>query len=701
MSAIDTEDLQFFLLESYEIVAQFEQTVLNSEKGTLDAERLNQLYRALHTIKGNSGFIPFPKLESIAHAGETLLEKIRSTHAQISPDSSTVLLQLIDAIRQVLDTIQATQTEGDRDYSSLIAALTSLCPEDTPDRSEPIEEIEPIATAPDSTIRVQVNVLDHLMNLVGELVLVRNRVLQLSSEHQNSELLSACQQIDLITDELQESVMRTRMQPISTLWRTLPRFVRNVAVTSGKEVELTFEGGDTELDRAIIAAIKDPLTHLIRNCIDHGIEPPNVRQQAGKSPQGHLTLKASQAHGTVIIEVRDDGAGIDVEQLKVRSQQFGSITAIQAALMSDREALRLIFQPGFSTASEVTSLSGRGFGMDVVRQNLETISGAVEVESQLGQGTLFRLRFPLTLAIIPTLLITSGGQQYAIPQSSVQELIRIEGELDRLLDVSVYRLRGEILPIVNLASVLKLSIEHSEVLYCVVIEIDHYRFGLIVDSIEDTEDIVVKPLGKQLRSLDVFSGATILGDGKVALILDTAGLARLANIQPQAPQLNAATNTEESDRPLILLIRGVQNARMGIVLNHATRLETVQSSTIEQVGEQYLMQYRVSFGEAQSTDRVIVLIDLQAVFTGVRRTLEQFDEIISIVVVELSRDRTIGIIVDEILDIVEEPLTVTGAAIRPGSQCYATVQGQITEILDVTAIVDLANPYRVPELSRR
>ncbi|MGG6265939.1 chemotaxis protein CheA [Leptolyngbya sp. AN03gr2] len=701
MSAIDAEDLQVFLLESYEILAEFEQTVLNLEKSTLDAERLNQLYRALHTIKGNSGFIPFPKLEAIAHAGETLLEKIRSTHAQISPDISSVLLQLIDAIRQILDSIQATQAEGDRDYSRLIASLTSLCPEDAPNRSERVEEIESTATALDPTIRVQVNVLDHLMNLVGELVLVRNRVLQLTTQNQHSELLSACQQINLITSELQESVMRTRMQPISTLWRTLPRFVRNVAVTSGKEVELTFEGGETELDRAIIAAIKDPLTHLIRNCIDHGIEPPNVRQRAGKAPQGHLVLKASQQNGTVIIEVRDDGAGIDIEQLKSRSQQLGSITATQSASMSDREAMRLIFQPGFSTATEVTSLSGRGFGMDVVRQNLETISGTVEVDSQLRQGTLFRLRFPLTLAIIPTLLITSGGEQFAIPQSSVQELIRIEGELDRLLDVSVYRLRGEILPIVNLASVLQLSIVQFEVLYCVVIEIDHYRFGLIVDAIEDTQDIVVKPLSKQLRALEMFAGATILGDGKVALILDAAGLARLANIQPQPPQLAATTNTEASDRPLILIIRGVQNARMGIVLNHATRLETVQSSTIEQVGEQYLMQYRVSFGEAESNDRVIVLVDLQAVFTGVRRTLDQFDETISIVVVELSRDRTIGIIVDEILDIVEEPLTATGAAIRPGSQCYATVQGQITEILDVNAIVDLANPYRAPELSRR
>lgn len=693
MSEIDTEDLEVFLLESYDILAQFEQTVLNLEKSAFDAERLNQMYRALHTIKGNSGFIPFPKLEAIAHAGETLLEKIRSTHAEVSPDISSVLLQLIDAIRQILDAIQATKTEGDREYSNLIASLTSLCPADVPTRSERSEDSEITTMQLDSTIRVQVDVLDQLMNLVGELVLVRNRVLQLTALQQQSELLSACQQIDVITTELQERVMRTRMQPISTLWRILPRFVRNVAIACGKQVELTFEGGHTELDRAILAAIKDPLTHLIRNCIDHGIEPPSVRQRAGKSLQGHLTLKAAQGNGTVIIEVRDDGAGIDLDQLKSRSQQLGVISATQAASMNDREALRLIFQPGFSTATEVTRLSGRGIGMDVVRQNLEAIGGTVEVDSQLERGTTFRLRFPLTLAIIPALLIRSGGERFAVPQASIQELIRLESDqpIQTLLDVPVYRLRGDILPIVDLASVLQLSIAQSEVLYCVVIAIDDYRFGLIVDEIEDTQDIVIKPLSKQLRSLEVFAGATILGDGKVALILDAAGLARLANLQPQ-PQLSAATEVEADDRRLILIIRGVQDARMGIVLTHATRLETVPRTAIEQVGEQFLMQYR---------DRVVTLIDLQSVFTGTRRALDQFDEVISIVVVELDADRTIGMIVNEILDIAEESLSVTGAAIRPGSQCYATVQGQITEILDVNAIVELANPYRVLELSRR
>ncbi|MBE9009174.1 chemotaxis protein CheA [Pseudanabaenaceae cyanobacterium LEGE 13415] len=689
MSAIDTEDLEVFLLESRDILAQFEQSVLNLEKSALDPEQLNQMYRALHTIKGNAGFVPFPKLEAIAHAGETLLEKIRSTQAEFSPDISAVLLQLIDAIRQILDTIQATQTEGDRDYSRLIVALTSIWVE--PTQSDSSEAIESTAAALDPTIRVQVNDLDHLMNLVGELVLVRNRVLQLTNLNQHSELLSACQQIDLLTNELQERVMQTRMQPISTLWRILPRFVRNVALECSKEVELIFEGGHTELDRAVIAAIKDPLTHLIRNCIDHGIEPPNVRQKAGKSLQGHLMLKASQVNGTVIIEIRDDGAGIEIDQLKARSQQLGVITTTQSASISDREALELIFQPGVSTASEVTRVSGRGIGMDVVRQNLEAISGTVEVESQLGRGTLFRLKFPLTLAIIPALLITSGGEQFAISQASVRELIRIEGQqIETLLDVPVYRLRGEILPIVNLASVLKLSIAQPEVLYCVVIEIDQYRFGLIVDEIEDTQDIVVKPLSKQLKSLEMFAGATILGDGKVALILDAIGLARLANIQPQ--QLTAAAEIKETASSLILIVRGVQNTRMGIVLSHATRLETLPSSAIEQVDEQYLMQYR---------DRVITLIDLQAVFTGVHRPLDQFDEVMSIVVVELNDKQMIGIIVNEILDIAEESLTVTGAATRPGSQCYAAVQGQITEILDVNAIVDLANPYRISELARR
>ncbi|MCU0552943.1 MAG: chemotaxis protein CheA [Leptolyngbya sp. Prado105] len=696
LKEIDDEDLKVFLIEGYEILNQFEQDVLDLEKGDFDLDRLNRLYRALHTIKGNCGFLPLPKLAAIVHAGETLLDRIRTTQQSITPEIATTLFELTDMVRRFLKTIESTETEGNQDCSDLIVRLTALCSLADPAETRQVIPLEEFGTPSlDSTIRVQTNLLDRMMNLVGELVLARNRVLQLTPLSRDPHLISTCQQIDLITNELQDSVMQARMQPIRTLWQNLPRFVRDLALSCGKEVRLELEGSDTELDRNIIAAIKAPLIHLVRNCIDHGIESPEERVAARKPAQGSLTLKASQENGKIILEIRDDGAGIDPEQIKARSQQLGFISTGQADSMRDREAFELIFAPGFSTTTEVTQLSGRGVGMDVVRRNLESVNGTIEVESELGQGTTFRLKIPLTLAIIPTLLIRSGGEQFAIPQASVQELIRIEGHdridqsIETVLDVPVYRLRGQILPLINLASVLKLPILPTETLYFVVITADSYRFGLIVDHIEDIQDIVVQPLSKQLKSLEMFSGATVLGSGEAALILDAVGIASYIGIQPQL--ISISPEVEHHQRQLILVILGHENTRMGIVLTQATRLETIASNRIEQVGEQYLMQYR---------DRVVVLIDLQAVLTQNRRSLDQFAEFVSIVVIELNAGRIVGLIVHQILDIVEETLTVTGSAIRAGSQCYATVQGQITEILDLDQIIELANPYATTERVR-
>jgi two-component system chemotaxis sensor kinase CheA len=687
---IDAEDLAAFLVESYEILNQFEQDVLDLERHALDPDRLNRLYRALHTIKGNCGFLPLPTLAAIAHAGETLLEGIRTTEFEITPEIATVLLDLTDTIRQLLKTIETTKTEGTADYSRFITRLTALYSSEhhATTRLGAREDSTSSATL-DSTIRVQVDLLDQVMDLVGELVLARNRVLQLTTDSPDTALMATCQQINLITNELQDSIMRARMQPINTLWRNLPRLVRELEIACGKKIALELEGSETELDRNIIAAIKDPLMHLVRNCIDHGIEPPNVRVAAGKSAQGSLKLRAAQENGKVILEIREDGAGIDPTQLKARSQQLGLISAAQADSMSDREALDLIFIPGFSTLNEVTSLSGRGVGMDVVRRNIESVNGSIEVESQVGRGTTFRLNIPLTLAIIPTLLVKSGGERFAIPQASVQELIRIEGrdridqQIETLLGAPVYRLRGHILPLVNLAAVLQLPVSSSDLLYFVVIAAESYRFGLIVDQIEDTQEIVVKPLSKQLKSLEVFSGATVLGDGNAALILDAVGVARYAGIQPLFNQVVAA-EPEPENRQLILTVLGHHNTRMGIVLTQSTRLEMIDRQKIEQVGEQYLMQYR---------DRVVTLIDLQAVLTRIHRSIDEFEECMAIVIIEREHNQVIGLIVDQILDIVEESLTVTGAAIRPGASCYARVQGHITEMLDLDAIVELANPY--------
>jgi two-component system, chemotaxis family, sensor kinase CheA len=694
LNEIDDEDLKAFLVESHELLNHFEQNILYLENNSVDSDRLNQLYRALHTIKGNCGFLPFSKLEAIAHAGETLLDKIRTAQNDLTPEIIAVLFRLIDTIRRILQTIESTGNEGNADHTNLIATLIALSSQGQNDilENQPIEIYNDSGgqslSPTDSTIRVQVDLLDHVMNLVGELVLARNRVLQLSTVNSDSALLSICQQINLITNELQDGVMRTRLQPISTLWRNLPRVVRDLAIATGKDVSLELEGSETELDRSIVAAIKDPLMHLVRNCIDHGIETSDIRVANGKPAQGTLKLSAYQESGKVVLEVSDDGSGINPAQLKTQSQHLNPIGPAQADLMTDKEALELIFLPGFSTATEVTRLSGRGVGMDVVRRNLEAVNGTIEVDSQLGHGTTFRLKIPLTLAIIPALLVSSGGQRFTIPQSSVQELVRIEGaetidlSIETLLNVPVYRLRGQILPIINLSSVLHLSPPtKTDLLYFVVLAVDSYRFGLIVDEIEDTQDIVVKPLSKQLKSLEMYAGATVLGDGNASLILDIAGLAQYANVQQQSQIASVSTETEQINRQLILIVLSAQGSRMGILLTKATRLEILPISAIEQVGDRFLMQYR---------DLIVSLIDLQSFFTGVSRSLMD-KETISIVVVTLDEHRTVGLVVDRILDIVEESLTVKGAANHPGVQCYATVQGQITEILDIDAIVELAS----------
>lgn len=712
LDEIDSEDLKLFLAESYENLNQFEQDVLTLENTPLDSDRLNRLYRSLHTIKGNCGFLPLPKLEAIAHAGETFLGEIRSGQQDFTPQVADILLQLTDTIRQLLENIETQGSEDSSDrfhnYAHVIATLTALGAKEQAENTsgsqrqasdisavmlEEAEEPEAKSTAVDSTIRVQIDLLDHMMNLVGELVLARNQVLQLVGA-QEATLTAACQQINLITNELQDSVMRTRMQPISTLWRNLPRLVRDVAIACHKEVTLTLDGSDTELDRSIIAALKDPITHLIRNCIDHGIESADVRTRLGKPGQGSLALRALQENGKVVLEVRDDGAGIDPVKVKARSQQLGLISAAQAESMGDREALNLIFTPGFSTSTAVTHVSGRGVGMDVVRRNLEAVNGSVEVESQLGQGTLFRLRIPLTLAILPILLVVGGGERFAIPQGSVQELIRIEGKdlidrsIETLLDISVYRLRGQILPLINLADVLELVTVPNDVLYMVVIATDGYRFGLVVDQIEDTQDVVVKPLSKQLKTLKMFAGATVLGNGEAALILDMAGLARYAQVQPQASATQTVPDQEgETDRQLILIVlvrdeRG-ESTRMGIILDQDTRLEMIPRHQIEKVGQQFLMQYR---------DRIVALIDLQGVFSTSQTEFDRLEETVAVVVLTLEGDRTVGLIVHDILDIAEESLAITGAASQIGLQCYATVQNQITQILDLPEVVELAHP---------
>ncbi|HYX14458.1 MAG TPA: chemotaxis protein CheA [Nostoc sp.] len=719
------DDIEAFLVESYENLNQIEGDIIELEKASDNGEALVRIYRSLHTLKGNCGFLPFPNLESLAHAGENLLSCLRDRTIAITPEIISTLLQTVDSIRQILAQIQATKHDGDvydglrlRDYSAIIVALTRLSetkqtpkasqlpvntqtPQKDTAASESVEalnnELTEISTTTSESayIRVNVNLLDQMMNLVGELVLARNQIIGFSTKFKDNSFAATCQHLSLLTAQLQEGVMKTRLQPISSIWQKFPRVTRDLAIASGKEVEVEMEGAETELDKSIIETIKDPLTHLLRNCIDHGIELPAERVACGKPSVGRLFLRAFHESGKVNIEIGDDGRGLNLERLKGRAQQLGLVNAVQAATMSESEAMNLIFLSGFSTAEQVTHLSGRGVGMDIVKSNIEKINGRVEIYSQQGQGTTFKIKIPLTLAIIPALIISSGSDCYAIPQTSLLELVRLEAlnSIEILYDVPVYRLRGNLIPLIYLNEVLQQDcVSNLETLSLVIVQVDNYRFGLVVDTIEDIQDIVVKPLGRQLKALSLFAGATVLGDGTVALIIDVVGLANRTSITAKQKQLlseNAVNSQEQAgDRQTILLFEGPQGARMGIPLAIAFRLEEILASAVEKVANQNVFQ---SYGQ------ILPLIDLYKIFGDCDRLNDQalatVAETLQIIIVSPYSELSVGLVVDRILDIVEEPLTIKGIPSRPGVLFCAVIQGKITEILDIETVIRIANPH--------
>ena len=476
------------------------------------------------------------------------------------------------------------------------------------------EDSERHSAAVDANIRVGVGLLDKLMDLVGELVLTRNQILQFNSQREDADLNATSQRLNLITSELQEGVMKTRMQPIGVVWNKLPRVVRDMSISLGKEIELKMDGAETELDRTIIEAIKDPLMHIVRNSCDHGIESPDIRQQAGKPSRGTLTLRAFHEGGQVNIEISDDGGGIDAERVKRKAIEKGILRPEQAEKMSEREALGLIFQPGFSTAQVVTNISGRGVGMDVVKSHIEKIGGVVDVLSQLGEGTTVKIRIPLTLAIIPGLVITSGGQCFVIPQVSLLELIRLDGDsagkhIEYVHGTPVYRRRGTLLPIAYLNQVLGLdSADDSAAVNMVVLQAEDHLFGLLVEAISDTQEIVVKPLGTQLKGLTLYAGATIMGDGRVALILDVLGIAQSSGVfgesREQARTAEKQETQVEVERQRLLLFKAGSFERLAVPLSLVARLEEIPRSTIEHAGGGLVVQYR---------DRILSLVSLQGV----------------------------------------------------------------------------------------
>jgi len=734
MTIDDDETIREFLVESHEGLDQLDREFVALEESPGSKERIATIFRAIHTIKGTSGFLALPKLEALAHAGEGLLALVREGTLTMTPDITSALLTLVDRIRAALRSIEATGTEGDATHEDLVERLHALRTGSAPaPRAEapaalppppppPAPPPPPPAAAPvarkvaaqkpsspppdaaaspagpqvaDSNVRVDVELLDKLMNLVGELVLARNQIVQFGARIEEHGFVGASQRLNHITTELQEQVMKTRMQPIGNVWGKLPRVVRDLAITLGKQVRVEMHGKETELDRTILEAIKDPLTHIVRNAVDHGLESPDVRAARGKGRTGSLVLRAFHGGGQVNIEISDDGAGLDLDAIRKKAIERDLVTAERAPHLSDYETSQLVFVAGFSTAERVTNVSGRGVGMDVVKTNIERIGGTVDLHSHGGQGTTIKIRIPLTLAIVPALIVASAGQRYAIPQANLLELVHLDGgiaasAIETIHGAPVYRLRGQLLPIVHLSRALGLAdaVAGADV-NIVVVQADDRAIGLIVDEVNDTEEIVVKPLGKELKGLSVFAGATIMGDGRVALIIDVAGLAVHAGVISRARDGSAVRTSKDKSGSVIsevaekqaFLIFGVGGERrMAVALAQVARLEEFSRSRFERAGGIQVVQYR---------GQILPIIDLSAMDGKPRADVS--DALPAIVYSEGSR--SIGFVVDSILDVVEECVQIERCTTSAGVLGAGLIQGKVTDLLDVRGLIQQQAPW--------
>jgi two-component system chemotaxis sensor kinase CheA len=679
-----------FIAESQEGLDRMERCLTELETRPDDAGLLGEIFRAVHTIKGTTGFLGFDRLEKLAHAGEHLLGSLRDGRLAVSSELISGLLHLLDGLRAILVLIEETGGEGTRssdEDGELIAELAML------NGAMPPAEIEPellnavvdtgettagpvsakvgeaalgnISAAGnsekngagnDKTLRIDVDVLNRMMNLVGELVLTRNQMLQ--SDMGSANFPELARRLDSVTADLRETVMQARMQPVGNLFGKFPRMVRDLARTCGRDVRIEFTGQETGLDKSLLEAIKDPLTHAVRNAVDHGIESAADRVLAGKPAEGCVRLKAFHQSGSVVIEVADDGAGIPMERVLAKAVERHVVTPEQAAGMSEREALQLIFLPGFSTAAAVTTVSGRGVGMDVVRANVEKVGGSVEVESRRGQGTTLRLRVPLTLAIVPSLVVRSGGQSFALPQSALVELVDIPQRefarvVQRIGSAELYRLRERLLPMVWLDRLLGLEADSPEAShghYLAVLEADGCRYGLVVDDLMSPEEIVVKPLSPVLREIGMFSGATVLGNGTLALILDVGATAARAGVKPIEEEMvgmgAGETATQEAVGESFLIFEDHARERMALPLDAVERIESVSLERIEYAGGSPLLQYR---GE------LLPLKDQGDVLPDLQEARHRGEEVQATVLIcgnaSVSGDQRVGMVVRQVLDV--------------------------------------------------
>jgi two-component system chemotaxis sensor kinase CheA len=690
--------LREFLSETSEGLEVIDRDLVEIERNPSDREILARIFRVLHTIKGTSGFVGLIRLGALAHAAETLLGKFRDGAMSVTPAAVSLILSAVDRIKELLAGIAASGSEPEGDDADLILRLEAAAARGQAQKSSAAgtepgdgsdqEKANDVALA-SKTIRVSVDLIEHLMTMVRELVLTRNQLLEMVRRLQDSEFKVPLQRLSNITGELQEAVMKTRMQPIGIAWKKLPRIVRDLGHELGKKIELEMTGAETELDRQVLELIKDPLTHMVRNAADHGMETPAERRAAGKPETGRIRLSARHEGGHIIIVVADDGRGLDLARIKARALKEGLASEADLERMSPSHIYSFIFIPGFSTAAAVSSISGRGVGLDVVRNNIHEIGGAIDLRSVPGEGTSFTIKIPLTLAIVSTLIVGAGGERFAFPQISVIELVRVKRGGDRRIEIinksAVLRLRNKLLPLVSLSTLLKLSTNsplnarRKDDAFVIVAQLGLRTFGIVVDEVFDTEEIVVKPMASCLRHLAVFSGTTILGDGQVIMILDPNGVAATIGDTDSDDEAKGAAEerrlAKTEERTALLVFGAGTEEPKAVPLALVTRLEEIEVAKIESANGRPVTQYR---------GKLMPLVSASPTLSF-KSTGRQP------VVVFSNERRSMGLVVDTIEDIVEDVLKIELAAASPGVIGSAVVRGRTTRILDVGHYLKLAD----------
>jgi len=726
--------LREFVTETNESLDVVDVELVRFEQDPSNATIINNVFRLVHTIKGTCGFLGLPRLEALAHAAEALMGRFRDG-VPATTDAVTLILASIDRIKQILESLENEQREPDGADDDLISGLThmaaSLDPkkqqaappqqtvgtlieqvlerpllpgEDSLDDLErafratpvdaPVGRVKPVLAdnARDDaerngnqSIRVSVDTLEKLMTMVSELVLTRNQLLEIGRRHEESEFKTPLQRLSNVTAELQEGVMKTRMQPIGNAWQKLPRIVRDLSQELGKHIDLEMQGAETELDRQVLDLIKDPLTHMLRNSADHGLETPEERRAAGKPERGRIRLSAWHEGGFIVIQIADDGRGLNTERIKAKAVAQGLATEAELEKLTEQQIHKFIFTPGFSTAVEITNISGRGVGMDVVRSNIDQIGGTIDVRSVPGVGVSFTVKIPLTLAIVSALIVESAGDRFAIPQLAVVELVRAHGgsehRIERIKDTAVLRLRDKLLPVARLSRLLGIAPsapESAEQGFIVVTQVGTQTFGIVVDAVFHTEEIVVKPMSSKLRHIALFCGNTILGDGSVIMIIDPNGIAQAlgttAAVQLQSVAAADAEADSAAQATSLLLFRAGSAQPKAVPLSLVTRLEEIDARKIELSNGRHMIQYR---GQLMPLVRMDASVNVRS--EGAQPLLVFSDGM-----------RSMALVVDEIVDIVEDRLDIEVAGGGEGVLGSAIVKGQATEIVDIGHFMPLA-----------